>query len=169
MAKRIKARRRLDAKTAKDKAKAERKAQPKSKAKARQPPKPKVKFSPRETVRFILPEPEWKTEDIAAYAEKLAKEHLGVLTIFVEQELDDLYRLQSEIIDFNESCLWFSPPVVSMSSFKANVKELRMTAGRASKQNRPKINEIIRLYEEKRIPNFFDSRERHQPTGSAIQ
>ena len=49
----------------------------------------------------------------------------------------------------------FSKPIVLMSKFKANLKELKETARRASKENRPKINEIIRLYEEKRIKNFL--------------
>jgi len=49
----------------------------------------------------------------------------------------------------------FSSPLVRMPSFKANVKELKDTARRASKENRTKINDIIRLYEEKRIRNFL--------------
>jgi len=89
------------------------------------------------------------------WKETCAETKLAALNRQVEDGLDDVYRLQSEMIEFNESRLGFSPPMVSMPSFKANVKELRMTAERASKQNRPKINEIIRLYEEKKIPNFL--------------
>ena len=50
----------------------------------------------------------------------------------------------------NQSTAQFSKPIVLMGKFKANVKELRDTARRASKENREKINTIIRLYEEKR-------------------
>ncbi len=42
-----------------------------------------------------------------------------------------------------------------MLRFKSNVRELRDIVRRAPKENRPKINEILRLYEERGIVDFL--------------
>ena len=112
-------------------------------------------FSPRVSVVEPLPEPAMTMEELDQFSEKVAKETIQFLTYVVEEQLDDVYRLQSAMIEDNESLLGFSQPMVYMPSFKKNVEELKLTARRASKENRPKINDIIRLYEEKRIPNFL--------------
>ena len=48
----------------------------------------------------------------------------------------------------------FSTPKVSMSGIKRKLAELRDTALRAPKENKPKIREIIELYAQKKIRNF---------------
>ena len=41
-----------------------------------------------------------------------------------------------------------------MPRFNTKIRELRAIASRAPKENKPKINDIIKLREEKRIRNF---------------
>ena len=84
--------------------------------------KSKVTFSPKVTVVELLPEPTMTMEELDRFSEKVAKETIQFLTYVVEEQLDDVYRLQSAMIEFNESLFGFSSPMVYMPSFKKNVE-----------------------------------------------
>ena len=106
----------------------------------------------------LLLEPTITMQELDKLSEKVAKDIVEFLIYLLEDELDDLYARHSEMNESLESLLGFSNSVIRMPRFKSKLRELRDTARRAPKGNRPKINEIIRLYEEKRIKNFITAK-----------
>ena len=48
-------------------------------------------------------------------------------------------------------------------TFKSNLSELKSYVKTAPEANRSKIEDLIKLYEQKKIPNIKDCPQRHRP------